>query len=151
MNSIIEAQEDFFYDRTISEEKGESLLISLSLKTSYGLLSGYHAPKPLHPVDQMYEYKLPDTIINFQDEVYRLATTLSESEAKKAISELYQDDYPVYIKNYNPYSSTVHYSRSCYPQEENFIKWMTSAGNWETPSSTIRWTEQSFIKNRENE
>lgn len=149
MNSIIEAQFDFFHDRTISKPEPTpnqpgSLLFSNDL--NWGNL--FDVPKQLPdkaPVDKMYVYELPDIVITYADEVYRICKELPESEAKKAIGNLDSEDYPIYIKQFNPYSA-IHNLE--YEPSKRGLGYLDFLANMAAPvnDNIVRWHEESFLE-----
>lgn len=150
-NSIIDAQFDFFHDRTISQpeppKEGE-FISSLHLLAS-DILDRFPGPKRLPdktPVDKMYVYKLPDIVITFADEVYRICKELPEEEAKEEIENLDPEDYPIVTKQKNPYSATHNVEYEPSKSDLNFISFLSSmVDDVENDKNVIRWHEESWL------
>lgn len=136
MNSIIEAQEEFFMDRTSEEE---------DLLSSLRLFPGYEESKLKYPVDKIYSYPLADIVITFEGEIFNIIEKFQDKESRKAaIAELYQEDYPIYIKQINPYSSRVEYLPSKNKMELGFLEYLSKP--LPLPNDYFSWHEQSNFK-----
>lgn len=147
MNSIIEAQFDFFHDRTISDPEKDSLTSSLHLfgEGYVGLFPSRKQLPDKAPVDKMYVYELPDIVITYADEVYRICKELPEPEAKETINNLYPEDYPIHVKQVNPYSATHHVEYESSKHRHSYLDFMA---NMNMPDNIeIRWHEESVIQN----
>ncbi len=150
MNSIIEAQFDFFHDRRISEPE-KSLFLSSSSLHFFGSDSVRKQLPDKAPVDKMYVYELPDIVITYADEVYRICKELPEKEAKEQIEYLDPEDYPIYIKQVNPYSAVHEIKYEPSKRDIEFLKYLSEIGNTDIKNTTYIWNEEPFIKTGPNE
>lgn len=93
----------------------------------------------------MYVYELPDIVITYADEVYRICKELPESEAKKAIENLDTEDYPIYIKQFNPYTATHNVEYAPSKHRLGYLDYLANIGA-PVNNNTVRWHEESFLK-----